>query len=122
MIVSVSRDKGSQMLDISHIRIILRVFLTLWGIMCGLIAIVGFAGFVLSLDRVLGIGVFGDFFRIESPLQMLGMTFAFMVVPIGFIFIARSWFRPVLTHIEELEKQRQEPSDSNSPDTNHFNS
>jgi len=107
------------MLEPSHIRLILRAFSFVWYFMCGLIAFVGLAIFTLSLATILNFDVLGDQFKMDSGLQMLGISVIFIVVPIGFIFFGRSCFRPVLAHLEEMEKRRQTSPDSDSSDTNH---
>jgi hypothetical protein len=61
--------------------------------------------FTLSLASMLNI--FGDQLKMESSWQFVGMSLVFIFVPIGFIFITRSWIRPVLAQLEEMEKQRQ---------------
>ncbi len=96
---------GFKMLEPSHIRLLLRAFLMVWYFMCGLASFVGMVFFTLSFAGILNI--FGDQLKMESSWQFVGMSLVFIFVPIGFIFIGRSWARPILAQLEEIEKQRQ---------------
>ena len=96
----------SIMLEFSHGRLFLRAFLMLWYFMFGFMSLFGLVIFTLSLASMLNI--FGDQLKMESSWQFVGMSLVFIFVPIGFIFIGRSWIRPVLlAQLEEMEKQRQ---------------
>jgi len=53
------------------------------------------------------LNIFGDQLKMESSWQVVGISLVFIFVAIVFVFIGRSWIRPVLAQLEEMEKQRQ---------------
>jgi hypothetical protein len=96
---------GFRMLKPSHIRLLFRAFLMAWYFMCGFASLLGLVIFTLSLASMLNI--FGAQLKMESSWRVVGISLAFVFVPIGFMFIGRSWTRPFLARLEEMDEQRQ---------------
>ena len=102
------------MLDLPHVRLLIRAFSTVWYVVCGLAILFGLFLFLCGLAALLDLNLFGMEFESGTGTSFLVMSLAAVAIPVVFIFVARSLFRYILAQLDEIEKQRQASTDSSS--------